>query len=120
VRPPRVNAHGRTWGEASARLEGRTDELLTAGDTQSRRAARAIARINRALTRQDRALTTEQGLLGRPWFRHQIYAPGLVAGYAVQYLPGMRDAIEQGDEETAASQPQRKTEPTPGCCSSLP
>lgn len=58
-------------------------------------------RINRALIRQERALTTRQGLPGRPWFRHQVYAPGLVTGYAVQYLPGMRDAVEQGDEETA-------------------
>jgi N-acetylated-alpha-linked acidic dipeptidase len=51
--------------------------------------------------RQERALTTAQGLPGRPWFRHQVYAPGLVTGYAVQYLPGMRDAVEQGDEQTA-------------------
>jgi N-acetylated-alpha-linked acidic dipeptidase len=51
--------------------------------------------------RQERALIQRQGLPGRPWFRHQVYAPGLVTGYAVQYLPGMRDAIEAGDEETA-------------------
>jgi N-acetylated-alpha-linked acidic dipeptidase len=51
--------------------------------------------------RQERALIQPQGLPGRPWFRHQVYAPGLVTGYAVQYLPGMRDAIEQGDEATA-------------------
>ena len=30
-----------------------------------------------------------------------MYAPGLVTGYAVQFLPGMRDAVEQGDEATA-------------------
>ena len=47
------------------------------------------------------AHSTREGLPGRPWFRHQVYAPGLVTGYAVQYLPGMRDAIEQGDEQTA-------------------
>ena len=51
--------------------------------------------------KQERALITSRGLPGRPWFRHQIYAPGLVTGYAVQYLPGIRDAVEQGDEETA-------------------
>ncbi len=51
--------------------------------------------------RQERALIQGRGLPGRPWFRHQVYAPGLVTGYAVQYLPGMRDAIEQGDEATA-------------------
>ncbi len=30
-----------------------------------------------------------------------MYAPGLTAGYAVQVLPGLRDAVEQGDLETA-------------------
>jgi N-acetylated-alpha-linked acidic dipeptidase len=89
------------WHAAAARLEARADELLAAGDTDSRSASRAITRINRALMRQERALTTARGLPGRPWFRHQVYAPGLVTGYAVQYLPGMRDAVEQGDERTA-------------------
>jgi N-acetylated-alpha-linked acidic dipeptidase len=86
-----------SWRQASERLEGTADELLQGGATK----LRAIAHVNRALMRQERALTTARGLPGRPWFRHQIYAPGLVTGYAVQYLPGMRDAVEQGDEETA-------------------
>ena len=89
------------WGAAAQRLETRADALLQAGDTESRAAARAIERINRALMRQERALIQRRGLPGRPWFRHQVYAPGLVTGYAVQYLPGMRDAIEQGDAATA-------------------
>jgi N-acetylated-alpha-linked acidic dipeptidase len=91
----------RDWHEAAARLEARADELLAAGDTDSASASRAITRINRALMRQERVLTTARGLPGRPWFRHQVYAPGLVTGYAVQYLPGMRDAVEQGHARTA-------------------
>ena len=91
----------RDWQTASTRLETAAGELLAAGDTESRRAARAIRRMNSALMRQERALTQPQGLPERPWFRHQVYAPGLVTGYAVQYLPGMRDAIEQGNEEIA-------------------
>ncbi len=89
------------WGAASQRLESHADALLAAGDTDSRSASRAITRINTALMKQERALITTKGLPGRPWFRHQIYAPGLVTGYAVQYLPGMRDAVEQGDAQTA-------------------
>jgi N-acetylated-alpha-linked acidic dipeptidase len=89
------------WRQASEGLETRAGELLAAGDTESPAASRAIRRINDSLMRQERALTTAQGLPGRPWFRHQVYAPGLVTGYAVQYLPGMRDAVEQGDEQTA-------------------
>ena len=50
--------------------------------------------------RQERALTQREGLPDRPWFRHQVYAPGLVTGYAVQFLPGLRDAVEQNDVAT--------------------
>ena len=93
-------AAAEAWLDASTALEARADALLDAGDTESRRASRAIRRINDALMRQERALITPRGLPGRPWFRHQIYAPGLVTGYAVQYLPGLRDALEAGDDET--------------------
>jgi N-acetylated-alpha-linked acidic dipeptidase len=89
------------WGDAAGDLEAAADDLLAGGELDGRAGARAAARMNRALIRQERALTTRQGLPERPWFRHQVYAPGLVTGYAVQYLPGMRDAVEQGKEDIA-------------------
>ena len=89
------------WGGASTKLENAAESLLTSGDTDTRKGARAVKRINKSLMRQERALITKKGLPDRPWFRHQIYAPGLVTGYAVQYLPGLRDAIDQGDTATA-------------------
>src|SRR5207253_11345285 len=39
--------------------------------------------------------TTSQGLHRRPWFRHEIYAPGFYTGYGVKTVPGVREAIEQ-------------------------
>ena len=50
-------------------------------------------------------LTTTEGLPGRPWFRHQIYAPGFYTGYGVKTIPAVREAIEQkqwklADEQT--------------------
>ena len=87
----------RAWGEAATALEGAADRLLAAGDLDTR----AAARINRSLMRQERALIAKKGLPGRPWFRHQVYAPGRVTGYAAQFLPGLRDAVEQGDAATA-------------------
>jgi N-acetylated-alpha-linked acidic dipeptidase len=47
------------------------------------------------LQRLEQQLTSRQGLPGRPWFRHMIYAPGLYTGYGVKTLPGIREAIEQ-------------------------
>lgn len=47
------------------------------------------------LMKTERALTRSEGLPRRPWFVHQIYAPGLYTGYAVKTLPAVREAIEQ-------------------------
>jgi N-acetylated-alpha-linked acidic dipeptidase len=44
---------------------------------------------------------THEGLPGRPWFRHQVYAPGFYTGYGVKTLPGVREAIEKGDAAEA-------------------
>jgi N-acetylated-alpha-linked acidic dipeptidase len=54
----------------------------------------AIARVNEQLLRSERALTSTEGLPGRPWYRHLIYAPGTYAGYGAKTLPGVREAIE--------------------------
>jgi N-acetylated-alpha-linked acidic dipeptidase len=40
----------------------------------------------------------------RPWFKHQIYAPGFYTGYGVKTLPGIREAIEQHRWEEASEQ----------------
>jgi N-acetylated-alpha-linked acidic dipeptidase len=51
--------------------------------------------LDRALMHIEQALTRPEGLPRRPWFRHQIYAPGFYTGYGVKTMPGVREAIEQ-------------------------
>ncbi len=63
-----------------------------------------LAQINKALFTAEQLLTSEEGLPLRPWFRHQIYAPGYYTGYGVKTLPGIREAIEQHDWQQAAAQ----------------
>ncbi len=60
--------------------------------------------LNRMLTRAERWLARDEGLPRRPWFRHQIYAPGFYTGYGVKTLPGVREAIEQRAWEEASEQ----------------
>jgi N-acetylated-alpha-linked acidic dipeptidase len=55
----------------------------------------AMAELNQILFRSERTLIREKGLPGRPWFRHQLYAPGRYTGYSVKTLPGIREAIEE-------------------------
>jgi N-acetylated-alpha-linked acidic dipeptidase len=59
-------------------------------------AASAAARgaANAILLRAERAFTRPEGLTGRPWFRHHVYAPGFYTGYGVKTLPLAREAIE--------------------------
>ena len=53
------------------------------------------AALDQALMHIEQALTLPEGLPRRPWFRHQIYAPGFYTGYGVKTIPGVREAIEQ-------------------------
>jgi N-acetylated-alpha-linked acidic dipeptidase len=41
------------------------------------------------------------GLPGRDWYKHLIYAPGLYTGYGVKTLPAVREAIEQNHWDEA-------------------
>ena len=51
--------------------------------------------LNETLYKVERSLINENGLPKRPWYKHQIYAPGYYTGYGVKTLPGIREAIEQ-------------------------
>jgi N-acetylated-alpha-linked acidic dipeptidase len=53
-----------------------------------------VADLNRILLAAERALTIGDGLPGRPWYRHQLYAPGIYTGYSAKTLPGIREAVE--------------------------
>jgi N-acetylated-alpha-linked acidic dipeptidase len=54
----------------------------------------SLADVNKMLIESERKLTNAEGLPGRPWFKHQIYAPGFYTGYAVKTMPAVREAIE--------------------------
>jgi N-acetylated-alpha-linked acidic dipeptidase len=60
--------------------------------------------LDEALIKSERAMTLERGLPRRPWFKHQIYAPGFYTGYGVKTLPGVREAIEQKNWQEASSE----------------
>jgi len=55
----------------------------------------ALAQVNLELLQSERALTDANGLPGRSWFKHQLYAPGFYTGYGVKTVPAVREAIEQ-------------------------
>jgi N-acetylated-alpha-linked acidic dipeptidase len=85
------------------------DSLDRAASRYDRAYARAVVEgrsgvaqtVNARLLQAERALTSTEGLKGRPWYVHMLYAPGFYTGYGVKTIPGVREAIEQGQWEDA-------------------
>jgi N-acetylated-alpha-linked acidic dipeptidase len=84
---------------AARRYDARAGAVVAGGD-----AGPQVAAANGILLTAERALTRQDGLPRRPWFRHQIYAPGFYTGYGVKTLPAVREAIEERDFNEAAAQ----------------
>jgi N-acetylated-alpha-linked acidic dipeptidase len=63
-----------------------------------------LARLNELLYGAERTLTLPEGLPGRAWYKHQIYAPGVYTGYNAKTLPGVREAAEAGRWQEAQAQ----------------
>jgi N-acetylated-alpha-linked acidic dipeptidase len=64
----------------------------------------SLGGVNAKLIESERKLTSSEGLPNRPWFKHQIYAPGAYTGYGVKTIPGVREAIEQKQWQEAEAQ----------------
>ena len=82
-----------------APLENASDALTRAAGRYGKAAASAsltaVDSVNQKLIRAERLLTDAAGLPERPWYKHQIYAPGYYTGYGVKTIPAVREALEQ-------------------------
>lgn len=83
-------------------LENALDQLKLVSEEFKKRYASAsqlpnnkIQELNFILYQAERSLLQQNGLPRRPWYRHQIYAPGFYTGYGVKTIPGIREAVEQ-------------------------
>ncbi len=94
----RLDSAAAAWDRASAGLDRATR-------LDARRPA--LTTVNRLLASSEQALTDSGGLPRRPWFRHQVYAPGAYTGYGVKTMPGIREALEARHLEEAQAQTAR-------------
>jgi N-acetylated-alpha-linked acidic dipeptidase len=78
---------------ASAEYRKSLDKAVLNGGAALARAS--LGDVNEALRESEQKLTLEQGLPGRPWFKHFVDAPGQYTGYEAKTLPAVREAIEQ-------------------------
>jgi N-acetylated-alpha-linked acidic dipeptidase len=65
----------------------------------------SAAGINRRLMAAERAFLDPEGIPGRPWYRHQIYAPKFT--YAPELLPAVAEAVQNGNAADVARQAKR-------------
>src|SRR5438552_2202282 len=90
-----LNRAAERYERAFAKAQGNGGAALARPEVQA---------LNATLRQSERALMSAAGLPRRPWYRHQIYAPGLYTGYGVKTLPGVREAIEQKNWSEAEQQ----------------
>jgi N-acetylated-alpha-linked acidic dipeptidase len=99
----RLEAWRRGTSAVAALYERRPERRSPIASAQTLTAA--TGEINASLMNQERALLEEQGIPGRPWFRHLIYAP--LPSYEAETLPGLREALEARDLARARDQAAR-------------
>jgi N-acetylated-alpha-linked acidic dipeptidase len=64
----------------------------------------SLSTFNVQLRQVEEDFLADQGLPGRPWFKHTIYAPGEYTGYAAIVIPGVNEAIDAKDLGRAQQQ----------------
>ena len=62
----------------------------------------ALDRLNRGILKVERTWLIPDGIPGRPWFKHSLYAARYT--YAHLELPGLTEAVEKSDWDTAKQQ----------------
>jgi N-acetylated-alpha-linked acidic dipeptidase len=63
-----------------------------------------VRELNSVLLAAERDLLLPNGLPKRPWFKHSIFAPADLKGYTASVIPGVNEAIENGDLSVATDQ----------------
>ncbi len=63
---------------------------------------RKVKNANNKLKHLEKEFLYEDGLNGRDWFKHVVFASGRYTGYAGQKLPGLTEALEDHDFEQTA------------------
>lgn len=64
----------------------------------------SLESVNRLLFDSERSLLSQGGLPGRPWYKNELYAPGLYTGYGAQTLPAIQEEVLQKNWKGADAQ----------------
>jgi N-acetylated-alpha-linked acidic dipeptidase len=87
-----------------AQADAAASKMLSAAESAYSRqqsAAGDLNAMNAKLRQVEDDMLDPQGLPGRPWFRHTVYAPGEYTGYAAVVIPGINEAIDAKNQDRA-------------------
>jgi N-acetylated-alpha-linked acidic dipeptidase len=91
-------ASARGFRAEARKLSGLIEAALQSGGIEHE----LSAKLNQKLNRVEGNWRNPAGIPGRPWFKHLLYAPKYT--YAAMVLPGVAEALENGDTDTASEQ----------------
>jgi N-acetylated-alpha-linked acidic dipeptidase len=80
-----------------AKADAAAASMLTdaqAALTHQQTASADATALNTTLRKVEDDLLDPEGLPGRPWFHHTVYAPGEYTGYSAVVIPGVNEAID--------------------------
>jgi N-acetylated-alpha-linked acidic dipeptidase len=100
----RLKAQALSWSQEAQATQEALADRLSRGELRGSDAARA----NDWLLSLERSLLDPDGLPGRFWFRHLIYAP--LPSYLAETLPGIREAADAGKTDVGKLQVKRLQE----------
>ncbi|MCH7716361.1 MAG: M28 family peptidase [Gemmatimonadetes bacterium] len=107
----RLREELRSIGAATARLRIAGSEansvyerVLAGGAEWVASQQQTIREVNQLIMQAERELIDERGIWRRPWYRNLVYAPGYYEGYTAKTLPGVREAMEEGEWDIARTQ----------------
>lgn len=87
-----ARGQARRMQDAGERVERAIEAALASGSDRVN--GRPLAEVNDELVAVERDLLAPDGIKGRPWYRHLVYAPGKDTGYEAIPLPEPAHAIK--------------------------
>jgi N-acetylated-alpha-linked acidic dipeptidase len=82
----------------------RYEQALAAAGSRLDGNAALLHQVDGKLQQSEQQFLDAAGLPQRDWYKHLLYAPGFYTGYGVKTMPGVREAIEQGEYAQAEAQ----------------
>jgi len=79
----------------------------------------SLEEINAGLVQVQRAFLSERGLPERPWFKHQVYAPGAYTGYGAKPLAAVREYMDKKQWADADGQVPKVAEVLEGAAAKI-